>query len=46
MKLTGAQILIECLVEQGVDTAAGLADVNIYDELYQSSDRIRHIDLA
>ncbi|NLI53131.1 MAG: biosynthetic-type acetolactate synthase large subunit [Clostridiales bacterium] len=46
MKLTGAQILIECLVEQGVDTVFGYPGgsvLNIYDELYKSSDRIRHI---
>ncbi len=46
MKLTGAQILIECLVEQGADTVFGYpggAVLNIYDELYKSSDRIRHI---
>ncbi len=46
MKLTGAQILIECLVEQGVDTVFGYPGgsvLNIYDELYKSSDRIHHI---
>lgn len=46
MKLTGAQILIECLVEQGVDTVFGYPGgsvLNIYDELYQNSDRINHI---
>lgn len=46
MKLTGAQIIIECLVEQGVDTVFGYPGgyvLNIYDELYKSSDRIRHI---
>jgi acetolactate synthase-1/2/3 large subunit len=46
MKLTGAQILMECLVEQGVDTVFGYpggAVLNIYDELYKNSDRIRHI---
>ncbi len=46
MKLTGAQILIECLVEQDVDTVFGYPGgsvLNIYDELYKSSDRIRHI---
>jgi len=45
MKLTGAQILMECLVEQGVDTVFGYpggAVLNIYDELFQNSDRIRH----
>lgn len=46
MKLTGAQIVIECLVEQGVDTIFGYpggAILNIYDELYKNKARIRHI---
>jgi acetolactate synthase-1/2/3 large subunit len=46
MKLTGAQILIECLIEQQVDTVFGYpggAVLNIYDELYKNSDRITHI---
>lgn len=46
MKITGAQIIIEALVEQGVDTVFGFPGgtvTNIYDELYKSSDRIRHI---
>ena len=46
MKRTGAQILIECLAEQGVDTVFGYpggAVLNIYDELYKNSGRIRHI---
>jgi acetolactate synthase-1/2/3 large subunit len=46
MKLTGAQILIECLAEQGVDTVFGYPGgsvLNIYDELYKNSDRIQHI---
>ncbi len=46
MKLTGAQILIECLAEQQVDTVFGYpggAVLNIYDELYKNSDRITHI---
>lgn len=46
MTLNGSQILIECLVEQGVDTVFGYpggAVLNIYDELYKSSDRIEHI---
>jgi len=45
-KLTGAQILIECLVEQGVDTVFGYPGGSvlfIYDELYKNSDRVRHI---
>ncbi len=46
MKLNGSQIIIECLVEQKVDTIFGYpggAVLNIYDELYKNSDRIRHI---
>ena len=46
MQLTGAQILIECLKEQGVDTVFGYpggAVLNIYDELYKHKDEIRHI---
>jgi len=46
MKYTGAKIVIECLLEQGVDTVFGFPGgtiLNIYDELYKNSDRIRHI---
>ena len=46
MKLNGSQIIIECLVEQQVDTIFGYpggAVLNIYDELYKNSDRIKHI---
>jgi acetolactate synthase I/II/III large subunit len=46
MKLSGAGIVIECLVEQGVDTVFGYPGgsiLNIYDELYKNSGRIRHI---
>jgi acetolactate synthase I/II/III large subunit len=46
MKCTGAQILIESLIEQGVDTIFGYpggAVLNIYDELFKHSDKIRHI---
>ncbi|MGN1031545.1 MAG: biosynthetic-type acetolactate synthase large subunit [Butyricicoccaceae bacterium] len=46
MKLNGSQILIETLLEQGADTIFGYpggAVLNIYDELYKYSDRIRHI---
>ncbi|MDR2660060.1 MAG: biosynthetic-type acetolactate synthase large subunit [Spirochaetaceae bacterium] len=46
MKYSGARILIEALVEQGVDTIFGYpggAVLFIYDELYKHSDRIRHI---
>ncbi len=46
MQLTGAQIVIECLKEQGVDTIFGYpggAILNVYDELYKHSDEITHI---
>ena len=46
MKLTGSQIFVEVLVEQGVDTLFGYpggAVLNLYDELYRNSDRIRHV---
>ena len=46
MELTGAQIVIECLKEQGVDTVFGYPGgtiLNIYDELYKHSHEIRHI---
>ena len=46
MELTGAQIVIECLKEQGVDTVFGYpggAILNVYDELYKHKDEIKHI---
>lgn len=46
MKLTGADIVIECMLEQGVDTVFGYPGgsiLNIYDSLYRYSDRITHI---
>lgn len=46
MQLNGAEILIECLKEQGVDTVFGYpggAILNVYDELYKHRDEIRHI---
>ena len=46
MKMTGSQIIMEILLEQGVDTVFGYpggAALNIYDTLYQYSDRIRHV---
>lgn len=46
MQLTGAEIVIECLKEQGVDTVFGYPGgsiLNVYDELYKHSDEIRHI---
>ena len=45
-KLTGAEIVVECLKEQGVDTVFGFpggAILNIYDALYQHQDEITHI---
>ena len=46
MKLTGAEIICECLLEQGVDTVFGYpggAALNTYDALYKYSDKITHI---
>ena len=46
MKINGSQIVIECLVEQGVDVVFGYPGgniLNIYDALYKNSDRITHI---
>lgn len=46
MKVNGARIIIECLIEQGIDTVFGYpggAVLHIYDELYKSSDKIKHI---
>ena len=46
MELTGSQIVMECLLEQGVDTVFGYPGgtiLNIYDELYKYSDKINHV---
>jgi len=46
VKISGSRVVIECLVEQGVDTIFGYpggAILNVYDELYKNQDRIRHI---
>jgi acetolactate synthase-1/2/3 large subunit len=46
MQLNGSQIIIECLLEQGVDTVFGYPGgtiLNVYDELYRYQDRIHHI---
>ena len=46
MQLTGAEIIIECLKEQGVEVVFGYpggAILNVYDELYKHRDEIRHI---
>lgn len=45
-KMTGSQIVLECLLEQGVDTVFGYpggAILNIYDELYKYQDKLTHI---
>lgn len=45
-QLTGAEIVIECLKEQGVDTVFGYPGgtiLNVYDELYKHQDEIHHI---
>lgn len=49
MEISGAQILMEILAEQGVDTVFGYPGgqvLNIYDALYDNSDRIKHIITA
>ena len=49
MVLKGADIIMECLLEQGVDTVFGYpggAVLNIYDALYLYSDKIQHIRTA
>lgn len=46
MKLTGAQIVAEVLIEQGIDVVFGYpggAVINIYDALYDKKDKIKHI---
>jgi acetolactate synthase-1/2/3 large subunit len=49
MKMTGARIVIECLLEQDVDTVFGYPGgtiLNVYDALYDYRDKIRHIRTA
>ena len=49
MLMTGSDIIIECLLEQGIDTVFGYpggAVLNIYDSLYMYSDKIRHVITA
>ena len=49
MKMTGAKIVLECLLEQHVDTVFGYPGgtiLNVYDALYDYRDRIRHIRTA
>lgn len=46
MQLTGSEIVVECLKEQGVDTVFGYPGgtiLNVYDALYKHSDEIRHV---
>lgn len=46
MKLSGSDIIVECLLEQGADTVFGYpggAVLNIYDSLYKYSDKIKHV---
>ena len=46
MQLTGAEIIIECLKEQKVDTVFGYpggAILNVYDALYKHSNEIHHV---
>ena len=45
MKMTGAEIVVACLIEQGVDTVFGFpggAILNVYDALYKHRDKITH----
>ncbi len=45
MRLNGSDIIIECLLEQGVDSVFGYpggAVLNIYDALYKYKDKIKH----
>ncbi len=46
MQLTGSEIIIECLLEQGVDTVFGYPGgtiLNVYDALYKYQDKLKHI---
>lgn len=46
MQLNGSEILMECLLEQGVDTVFGYPGgtiLNVYDSLYKYSDKIKHV---
>ena len=46
MKISGAKIVVETLIEQGVDTVFGYPGgqvLSLFDELYQCSNRINHI---
>ena len=46
MKISGAKIVVETLIEQGCDTVFGYPGgqvINLFDELYLSRDRIKHV---
>lgn len=46
MRLTGAEVIIECLLEEGVDTVFGYPGgqvIPLYDAIYEYKGRIRHI---
>lgn len=46
MKILGSQLIVECLIEQGVDTVFGYPGgqvIPLYDALYLNKDRIKHI---
>ena len=46
MKISGADIIVECLIEEGVDTVFGYPGgqvIPLYDALYRNKGRIRHI---
>lgn len=45
-KISGSEIVIECLKEQGVDTVFGYPGgtiLNVYDALYKHQDEINHV---
>lgn len=49
MKMTGAQLVMNVLLEHGVDTVFGYPGgtaLFLYDELYKYSDRIKHVLVA
>ena len=46
MKISGAKIVVETLIEQGCDTVFGYPGgqvINLFDELYIDRDRINHV---
>ncbi|MDE5582117.1 MAG: biosynthetic-type acetolactate synthase large subunit [Ruminococcus sp.] len=46
MKISGAKIVVETLIEQGCDTVFGYPGgqvINLFDELYLCRDRIKHV---